>query len=454
LWIRVGRAGGRQGFFDNMTDRTIAEDTWNTYEIDGEVAPDAEKIFFGMGLIGSGQARLRHVSLSDLGPIDLAQANRKPIASLQGPGVIHLAMQAPVKAFGTKQTGVVTIPMPGLYRDQVPLDFHLTAMPKNALRGYTFARRPDGLNWVCRAVVTPPKRGMLLRWTSDVLVFERPATPLPKVPLPTSTPPGNAWTYATACVQSGDPAIRAKAQELAQGSPDTETYVRRVLAFTATNRGTGAKFDSLDAVKALACGGSCTNRANLAAALLRAQNIPARTVSHMPAWSRGNPFYEHWLTEYWHPGAGWVSIEPTHGVMQPSPTEIAVLSVSSPADENKALDPIHLRLIMPGAAYLSACELSPELTAANLLPDDAINTVYAAARIGGTPAQMTQLKVTALRAFARLTAPPSPDTSLPSSQAILAAARTGKASRLTAVLHGWKTNPLQRPGTPASRRTP
>lgn len=453
LWLRVDRAGGRQGFFDNMADRPIAEDTWNTYEIDGEVAPDARFLLFGMGLSGPGQARLRSVTLTDLGPIDLAQDNQKPIASLQGPGVIHLAMQAPVKAFGANQTGTVTIPMPGLYHDQVPLDFHLTALPQNALRGYTFMRRSDGLNWVCQVVVTPPKRGMLLRWTSDVLVFERPSASLPKVPLPSSAPPGNAWTQATACVQSGDPAIRAKARELAQGSPDTEAYVRRVIAFTATNRGTGAKFDSLDAAKALACGGSCTNRANLAAALLRAQNIPARTVSHMPAWSRGNPFYEHWLTEYKHPGVGWVSIEPTLGIMQPSPTEIAVLSVSSPTDENKALDPVHLRFIMPGAAYLSACELSPELTAANLLPDDAINRVYAAARIGGTPAQMAQLKTAALRAFTCLTAPSSRDASQSSSQAILAAARTGKASRLTAVLHARKTNRVQRPGTPASRQT-
>lgn len=436
LWLRVDRAGGRRGFFDNMADRPIAEDTWNTYEIDGEVAPDAEKILFGMGLDGSGRARLRSVTLTDLGPIDLAQDNQKPIASLQGPGVIHLTMQAPVKAFGASQTGTVTIPMPGLYRDQVPLDFHMTALPKNALRGYVLARRPDGLNWVCRAVVTPPKRGMLLRWTSDVLVFERPAALLPKVPLPASAPPGNAWTQATVCVQSGDPAIRAKAQELAQGNPDTETYVRRVLAFTATNRGTGARFDSLDAAKALTCGGSCTNRANLAAALLRARNIPARTVSHMPAWSQGNPFYEHWLTEYWHPGIGWVSIEPTLGIMQPSPTEIAVLSVSSLADENRALDPVHLRFIMPGAAYLSACELSPELTAANLLPDDAINRVYAAARISGTPAQMAQLKTAALRAFTHWTAEAFPrDAHTLSSQAILAAARTGEASRLTAVLH-------------------
>ncbi len=440
LWLRVDRAGGRQGFFDNMADRPIAEDVWKTYEITGEVAPDATRIVFGMGVIGSGQARLRCVMLSALGPIDLARANREPISSLQGPGIIHIAMEAPVRALGAALTGTVTIPMPGIYREQVPLDFRLTATPAGALQGYRFARRPDGRNWVCVARVTPPKKGAMLNWQSDVLVFERTVALLPKMARPEVPAEAAPWTRATACVQSGDPAIQAKAHDLAQGDPDVETYVRRVIAFTSTNRGTGAKFDSLDAAKAIICGGSCTNRANLAAALLRARGIPARTVSHMPAWSQGQPFYEHWLTEYWHPGVGWVWIEPTLGQMQPSPTDVAVLSVSNPEDEDKAFDPVHLRFVMPGAAYLSVCEFSPELTAADLVDSDAINTVRAVARIAGTPPQMAQLKAAARSAFLRLTAQTLPGNAADPSdeRALLAAARTGRASALTAALSALK----------------
>jgi hypothetical protein len=41
LWVRVDREGGATGFFDNMADRPITSPEWKTYEISGEVAPDA-----------------------------------------------------------------------------------------------------------------------------------------------------------------------------------------------------------------------------------------------------------------------------------------------------------------------------------------------------------------------------------------------------------------------------
>ncbi|HEY0558133.1 MAG TPA: hypothetical protein VGG20_28035, partial [Thermoanaerobaculia bacterium] len=40
LGLRVDRAGGRPGFFDNRADRPIRDATWKTYEIEGDVAAD------------------------------------------------------------------------------------------------------------------------------------------------------------------------------------------------------------------------------------------------------------------------------------------------------------------------------------------------------------------------------------------------------------------------------
>ncbi len=58
LLLRVDRANGERGFFDNMQDRPITDSTWTTYDITGEVADDAEQIYFGGLLTGQGTARM------------------------------------------------------------------------------------------------------------------------------------------------------------------------------------------------------------------------------------------------------------------------------------------------------------------------------------------------------------------------------------------------------------
>jgi hypothetical protein len=56
LWLRVdlAAAGGapRMGFFDNMGDRPITSGEWQTYEIVGDVAPDAQRIVLGTMTLG------------------------------------------------------------------------------------------------------------------------------------------------------------------------------------------------------------------------------------------------------------------------------------------------------------------------------------------------------------------------------------------------------------------
>ncbi|HSG40472.1 MAG TPA: hypothetical protein VLE27_12600, partial [Thermoanaerobaculia bacterium] len=63
LGLRVDRAGGRPGFFDNMADRPIRDAAWRTYEIEGEVAPDAERIVVLLVLTGGGKVWIDNVSL-------------------------------------------------------------------------------------------------------------------------------------------------------------------------------------------------------------------------------------------------------------------------------------------------------------------------------------------------------------------------------------------------------
>src|SRR5207249_3215793 len=104
-----------------------------------------------------------------------------------------------------------------------------------------------------------------------------------------------AWLRSAGCVQADDADVKAKAEELAQGTDDIGEYARRVIHFTTRNPLRMRLLKSLDARDALKSGSSCTGRANLAAALLRARGVPARTVAHLPTWS--GPLFCHWLVE-------------------------------------------------------------------------------------------------------------------------------------------------------------
>ncbi len=63
LGLRVERPGGQLGFFDNMSDRPVRTTDWRTIVIEGEVAPDAERIIVQAVLTGEGKAWLDEVSL-------------------------------------------------------------------------------------------------------------------------------------------------------------------------------------------------------------------------------------------------------------------------------------------------------------------------------------------------------------------------------------------------------
>lgn len=361
--------------------------------------------------------------------------NQVSTISAQETKVILARYKACVAPRNHAESGVITFPIPGLYREQIPLTFNVTTEPTAALIGYKISKREDGINWICEVNLKTPEEGVIINWEALVLVQGRVEPALPKA---TASAPSTVtqWTRSTLCAQSDDPDIRLKARHLASGTSDVEAYVRKVIAFTSTNKGTGVKFDALDAKKALVCGGSCTSRANLAAALLRAQGIPARTLSHLPTWFKGKMF-EHWLVEYFHPNVGWVWVESTLGKFQQPPNSLVVLAVSSADDEDKAEDPIHLRYIMHGAPYLSGCELSKNLVASNRLanadgPNDAIDE----GSITGNSADLKLLLQAANSNFQRL----SNQTGISSqsnsrTESIRAAVHSGSAEKLAAELN-------------------
>ncbi len=88
LWMRVDRAGGRPGFFDNMDDRPVRGKEWVGAAIAGDVAGDAERIMVGVLVIGGATARFDAAALEATGEAvaDRAEAPRP----IEGRGLDNL----------------------------------------------------------------------------------------------------------------------------------------------------------------------------------------------------------------------------------------------------------------------------------------------------------------------------------------------------------------------------
>jgi len=349
------------------------------------------------------------------------------IASRPGASVAHILMRAPLCTKKSGQTGVVTFPVPTIAVGQVPLAYKVVCQAPGTLIGYSWRNRSDGRNMVCDVTVKPGTKGAWVQYEALVLLGSSNQRD-------TAPPTASSWKQSTACVQSSAPQIQAIEQKLAKPGDTTESYARKVMAFVRDDGGKGAPFIALDALAALQCGGSCTNKANLSAALLRAHGIPARTVSHMPVWA-SDKFYEHWLTEYWQPEKGWVAIDSTIGSWEPDRRSRVVLSIANPSDEDLAFEPLHERFVMPGAPYLSVAELTPTLYPADLTQDDAINSVDEIGRLAvSSPAESAVFKAATKSFKAWFTQRSCAATDAERYQNVLAASRSGKANALLAAI--------------------
>ena len=69
LWLRSDlKNAGATGFFDNMADRPVISKDWAYYEIVGDIEDQADKLRFGLMLLGNGPAWLDDLTLEVLGP--------------------------------------------------------------------------------------------------------------------------------------------------------------------------------------------------------------------------------------------------------------------------------------------------------------------------------------------------------------------------------------------------
>jgi hypothetical protein len=387
LWFRVDlprKKGQRDvGFFDNMHDRPINKKNWEYYEIVGDVAEDAETIYLGMFLAGSGRAWIDDVSLEvvdkdtqvtgrvlgtmggmsfdNIGPglLEIAgamQLTHRPSLASRVAAALGSAAGAP----GGEQDETVNVllPLPLAYRRQVPVTYELTVDPPEATSSVTVYQDTPHNHVAKVSVVLNSKRNKVdIKFRSLVLVGPSSFSDLPdRAELPDQWPKEcQPWLKSTWCVDSRHEKIQALSKEIRANTNDVMTLI----AVTQERAGTiffnaHGEAKDLTAVEALTGRGSCTSCANLVAALLRASNIPARVVAGYPSWT--GALQTHYIVEAYVPQFGWYPIESTM-CKAPWPNEYQInVAIVPPEYESKELAGSRTQ-IAAGVPYLSLTEM-------------------------------------------------------------------------------------------------
>lgn len=152
--------------------------------------------------------------------------------------------------------------------------------------------------------------------------------------------PRDTWQWLTPSpvVQSRSITIRHTARQLAHGTTNLLRYADRVVWFTHHHRelfyALQLRLGTLkgqDAKTVLRRSGDCPGRSHLAAALFRAQGVPARSVmvsQHDPYWVQ-----MHYMVEYYCPGIGWILTQAHGGKTPVVQDNDLILRICGPTDE-------------------------------------------------------------------------------------------------------------------------
>ncbi len=241
----------------------------------------------------------------------------------------------------------VLLPIPQLTGTQVPLFCAITSAPPEAAAKCRVLLR-DGSNAVFVVRLDGNRdQEIRLEWSSVVLLIEAPGAPDLRDP--------ERYLNATACVQSGAKAVKSLAGSLWPADGRIDRYAANIQAHIR-----GMKQEkpprSLDAEGILASGANwiCTANANLAAALLRAKEIPARTLAVVPPISQRLEM--HRIVECYD-GGRWHRFDSSslHADIPMKPWQSVVMARTTIADEEASMKP---RMgSSPGAPYGQELEL-------------------------------------------------------------------------------------------------
>jgi transglutaminase-like putative cysteine protease len=220
----------------------------------------------------------------------------------------------------------------------IPIPFHeqapvLIEMAGPQLVDYRFVQE-DPPNLVVAARMANAASTML-NWTAWVLVKENSYPNFPTyVPIPTPDELPDSvkpWLEGTDCCQLSAPIVQRKADSLRDTTTNLTKLAQDICSFCHSIPPTQSHDPfACDAVYTLNWGNACTGHAHAAAALLRANGIPARDLLNILV---GVSQSMHWIIDYYIPGYGWVRMESTGGVNPMAPQDELVVRACNPGDE-------------------------------------------------------------------------------------------------------------------------
>lgn len=343
----------------SATFQTRGDFDWTPIELVVPVPVGADSAFLSLFLSAPGEAWFDDVEAVAGDSLSAAELSVGPLE--KGPGLlrVHCAWEYSgrnQKAGFAGPAPKLLIPLPLDYREQVPLTFEVSTRPARRLRAArVYQDRPGA--WIAELDFLPlHTSNVVVDWNSVVLVGARSFRDFPeRAPFPKKWPvEATPWLASTVCAQAEDPRIRKVAATIRDTSSDVRRIIEETLRWMSELETDGRELCAVfDAVEALDHRGSCLSNANLAAALLRANGIPARTLGGYPTWSQ--PAQCHFIVEAYVPGYGWFPMDPSRGHAPVRPSDQIEASIVPTEYEDQRA--VTRTLGVRGLPYLSLIEV-------------------------------------------------------------------------------------------------
>lgn len=287
--------------------------------------------------------------ISDIGLFEEITSLEKsyPHKTMKSEGIAGAAGGMHLKAF---KSGIyfVRLPLPQLIDFQCPLYYSLRANPESTLEEKKIQQDISKNAFLILKFKAEKNQEIRLEWSSAVLLRDKPFV--------NNESKADAFISSTPCVQSDSTMIKQLSEKLFPDNKSIKKYAENIRTFIMEMK-QKKQPKSLDAVEILEsrCNFICTSNANLAAALFRARNIPARSVACLPIIS--SRFEMHRIVEYFDDGK-WFSFDPSgvFGDIPLKPQQNVIMSKTSLEDEKESMK---LRPgSMPGAPFGQEAEFA------------------------------------------------------------------------------------------------
>lgn len=253
-----------------------------------------------------------------------------PKEPMQTPGLVGSQGAARVRLVRSG-THDVLLPIPQLLESQVPVIFCIKTEPAAAAKDCLLAERAEN-NWVVRVRLAGDANDeVAIEWAAVVLIGpDRKAE---------NHRPAEAYLEPTPCAQSPAEQVARLAEELWPDDGNVPAYLANIQRHIREMKQRRPP-RSMDAVGILHSGANwiCTANANLAVALLRAKDLPARSLAVIP--TNGIRLEMHRIVEY-HDGDRWIRFDPSsvHDEVPMKPWQSVVMAATTIADEEAAMKP-------------------------------------------------------------------------------------------------------------------